>query len=208
MRSQYKTDVWTRKLHYYLGLYFLWFVWLFSLSGLVLNHSGWTFAQFWPERRQSHYERAVRQDATQTDMARAREIMGQVGIRGEVEWLTETPAPGHLAFRVTRPGYTYEVDLDQTRGIASVHQTTVNAWGILSALHHFNGVHAGDPRNARDWFMTTVWTVCMDALAAGLLFTVLSGVYIWYRSGRKRLAGLLALLTGIIASCVVVFGRG
>jgi len=208
VRSQYKTDLWTRKLHYYLGLYFLWFVWLFSLSGLVLNHSGWTFAQFWPERRQSHYERAVRQDATQTDMARAREIMGQVGIRGEVEWLTETPAPGHLAFRVTRPGYTYEVDLDQTRGIASVHQTTVNAWGILSALHHFNGVHAGDPRNARDWFMTTVWTVCMDALAAGLLFTVLSGVYIWYRSGRKRLAGLLALLTGIIASCVVVFGRG
>jgi hypothetical protein len=204
VRSQYKTDLWTRKLHYYLGLYFLWFVWLFSLSGLVLNHSGWTFAQFWPERRQSHYERAVRQDATQTDMARAREIMGQVGIRGEVEWLTETPAPGHLAFRVTRPGYTYEVDLDQTRGIASVHQTTVNAWGILSALHHFNGVHAGDPRNARDWFMTTVWTVCMDALAAGLLFTVLSGVYIWYRSGRKRVAGVVALLAGIIAICLVM----
>jgi hypothetical protein len=208
VRSQSKTDVWTRKLHYYLGLHFLMFVWLFSLSGLVLNHTGWTFAQFWPQRRESRFERPVRQNTTQTDMARAREIMGQVGIRGEVDWLTETQAPGHLAFRVTRPGYTYEVDLDQSRGIAAVHETRVNVWGILSALHHFNGVHAGDPRNARDWFLTTVWTFCMDALAAGLLFTILSGVYIWYRSGRKRLAGLVALLTGMIASCVVVFGRG
>jgi hypothetical protein len=39
--------VWNRKLHYYLGLYFLFFVWLFALSGLLLNHS-WTFAGFWP----------------------------------------------------------------------------------------------------------------------------------------------------------------
>jgi hypothetical protein len=208
VRFQSKADAWTRKLHYYLGLYFLLFLWLFSLSGLVLNHSEWTFAQFWPQRRQSHYERPVRQDTTQTDMAQAPVIMEQVGIRGEVEWLTQTQAPGHLAFRATRPGYTYEVDVDWSRRIASVHETTVNAWGILSALHHFNGVRAGDPRNARDWLFTTVWTFCMDALAAGLIFTVFSGVYIWYRSGRRRFAGLAALLTGIIASCVVVFGRG
>ena len=204
MRYQSKTDTWTRKLHYYLGLYFLLFVWLFSLSGLVLNHSGWTFAQFWPQRRQSHFERPVRQDPTQTDMARARGIMGQLGIRGEVDWPAGAPAQGHLAFRVTRPGCTYEVDLDQSRGIAAVHETRVNAWGVLNALHHLNGVHAGDARNARDWFLTSVWTFCMDALAAGLIFTVVSGVYIWCRSGRKRVAGVVALLAGIIAICLVM----
>ena len=49
--------VWNRKLHYYLGLYFLFFLWLFALSGLLLNHSSWTFAQFWPNRQVSTFER-------------------------------------------------------------------------------------------------------------------------------------------------------
>ncbi len=31
---------WNRRLHYYFGLYFLFFTWLFALTGLLLNHSG------------------------------------------------------------------------------------------------------------------------------------------------------------------------
>ena len=40
-RSLRRLDVWNRKLHYYLGLYFLFFLWLFSLTGLMLNHQQW-----------------------------------------------------------------------------------------------------------------------------------------------------------------------
>ena len=36
---------WNQKLHIYLGLYFLVFLWLFAVSGLLLNH-GWQFAEF------------------------------------------------------------------------------------------------------------------------------------------------------------------
>jgi hypothetical protein len=38
--------VWNRRLHYYLGLYLLFFCWLFAFTGLVLNHPRWAFAQF------------------------------------------------------------------------------------------------------------------------------------------------------------------
>jgi len=31
-------EAWNRRLHYYLGLYFLLFLWLFSFTGLLLNH--------------------------------------------------------------------------------------------------------------------------------------------------------------------------
>ena len=34
-------EFWNRKFHYYLGLYFLFFLWLFSLTGLMLNHQQW-----------------------------------------------------------------------------------------------------------------------------------------------------------------------
>ncbi len=51
-------EVWNRKLHYYLGLYFLFFLWLFSLTGLMLNHQQW-FRDLY-ERDQASYDVADR----------------------------------------------------------------------------------------------------------------------------------------------------
>ena len=44
-------EAWNRRLHFYLGLYLLFFIWLFALTGLLLNHPKWSFADFWPMRR-------------------------------------------------------------------------------------------------------------------------------------------------------------
>ena len=44
---------WNRRLHYFLGLYFIFFVWLFALTGLLLNHGQWKVAEFWPNRKTS-----------------------------------------------------------------------------------------------------------------------------------------------------------
>ena len=63
---------WNRKLHYYLALYFLFFIWLFALSGLLLNHGGWTFAQFYPNRKVSTLERAIDTPASMSDLEQAR----------------------------------------------------------------------------------------------------------------------------------------
>ena len=37
--------LWNRKLHYYLGLVTLLFVWVFCFTGLLLNYQ-WKFAEF------------------------------------------------------------------------------------------------------------------------------------------------------------------
>ena len=39
--STKRLETWNRTFHFYLGLYFLFFLWLFSLSGLMLNHGQW-----------------------------------------------------------------------------------------------------------------------------------------------------------------------
>jgi hypothetical protein len=200
MRWRLDAEGWIRKLHYYVGLYCLAFLWLFCISGLLLNHPGWRFAEFWPQRKQAQYERAVKVGAAGGELDRAHEIMSQLGIRGEVEWTVPKQAAGRFRFRVTRPGRVYEVEAEEGRGRARVTEIAVNGWGVLSALHHFNGVRMNDTRNARDWFLTGVWTFCMDALAAGLLFILASGVYVWWRSGRRRLAGRVAMALGIAAS--------
>ncbi len=35
-------EIWNRKLHYYLGLYFLFFLWLFPFTRLLMKPSSWT----------------------------------------------------------------------------------------------------------------------------------------------------------------------
>src|SRR5437868_6205756 len=74
----------TRRLHTWVGLYFLLFLWLFSVSGLVLNHSKWAVAQFWKARQESTTERAIRAPNADADVAIAAELMRQLAIVGEI----------------------------------------------------------------------------------------------------------------------------
>src|SRR5687768_2067148 len=95
--------VWNRRLHYYLGLYLLFFCWLFAFTGLLLNHPGWQFAQFWPNRIQTTTERTFQVPQGTTDIERARDLARQFGIAGEVQWPSAQSASGPFAFQVSRP---------------------------------------------------------------------------------------------------------
>src|SRR5688500_7400263 len=76
--------VWNRRVHYFLGLYLLFFCWLFALTGLLLNHPRWEFAQFWPNRVRTTSEHALRVPSGSSDMERARDVMRQLGVAGEI----------------------------------------------------------------------------------------------------------------------------
>src|SRR5690606_38727427 len=102
--------------HMYIGLYFLFFIWLFAFSGLMLNHPNWRFQKFWDQREQSSFQRPVRPPAGDTDLARAEDLMNQLDISGEVQWTANHPQPGRFDFRTTRPGRIIEVKADLQEG--------------------------------------------------------------------------------------------
>lgn len=197
--------VWNRRLHYYLGLYFLFFTWLFVFTGLLLNHPRWQVAQFWSTRIQTSAEQAVRPPAGGSDVERARDLMRQLHIAGEIQWPPQQPGAGLLGFQVNRPGLIVDVKADIERGRATVQRTQLNTWGVMHVLHTFTGVPAGDARNTRDWLLTTVWALAMDAVAFGLIVMVFSSYVMWYRLRSKRLGGIVALLLGIV-SCGAFLG--
>lgn len=196
--------IWNRKGHYYLGLYFLFFLWLFAFTGLLLNH-GWKFAEFWPQRQVSKFDRPVTVASVSSDIERARDVMRQLGIRGEVEWIPVRP-DSTFSFRVARPGYNAQIALDTAAGLARVEETRVNAWGVMRILHTFSGARVGDTRNRRDWLLTSVWVFAMDAVAAGMVLMALSGIWMWYRLPAKRVPGLVALASGTVVCALFVFG--
>lgn len=199
-------EIWNRKLHYYLGLYFLFFLWLFSLSGLLLNHGGWKFAEFWPKRTERSFEHSIRIPPPGPDLERARDLMRQLNIAGEIEWPDGPQAANTLVFDVNRPGQMNHVTVDLTGQRAEVRQIQINAWGVLRVLHTFSGVRMNSPERTRDWIMTDIWAFSMDALAVGLLVMVLGSYYLWYRLKAKRRLGLLALAAGSLICVWFVFG--
>jgi hypothetical protein len=206
MRSRSDTfRIWNRKLHFYLGLYFLFFIWLFALTGLLLNHS-WRFAEFWPQRKVTSYERPIEPPAAGDEAAQARELMRQLGIRGEIQWGNAARAAGRLEFQATRPGHNYAIKADFGQRVAKVEQTEINAWGVMRVLHTFTGARVGDRTNRRDWALTTVWALSMDAVAAGLIAMALGGIYMWLGLEGKRLYGLVALGLGCAVCGYFLFG--
>ena len=208
-RERSTTDVflvWNRRLHYFLGLYLLFFCWLFVFTGLLLNHSRWQFAQFWPNRVQTTTEHQFQVPLSTTDVERARELMQQLGLAGEVQWPAVQPANAPLAFQVTRPGQVIDVKADLKSGRATLQRSDVNAWGVMHVLHTFTGVRAADRRNERDWTLTTVWALSMDAVAAGLIVMVFSSYIMWYRLKTKRRGGVVALLLGFVSCGAFIFG--
>ena len=198
---------WNRRTHYFLGLYLLFFVWLFALTGLLLNHSQWEFAQFWPQRKVTDSEHAITSPRGRTMLDDARDLSRQLGLAGEIEWVTNRVDSKRLEFRVVRPGLNLEVKADLEGGRARVQRTELNAWGFVRILHTFTGVRANDPRkNERDWIVTTAWAVAMDAVAVGLILMVASGIIIWWRSGERRPAGILVLTAGTLACSALLAG--
>lgn len=200
-----RSNGWIRKIHIYLGLYFLVFLWLFAVSGLLLNHA-WGFTEFWAKRREATSERAITRPPAGSDLRRAKAIMQSLTLVGELEWTTTASTPERLEFRVARPGRIVDVKADLAQGVAVLKETRVNEWGVLRALHTFSGVRGADRRAERDWVLTKVWSFAMDALAAGLVVLVGTSVLLAYGQRDTWVGSAIALGLGMVVCGFFVFG--
>jgi hypothetical protein len=189
---------WNRKLHFYSGLYLLFFLWLFAFSGLLLNHPTWSFAESWNNRKETNYDREITALGSEVkgDLGQAREIVRQLGITGEILLTTTRTDAGPFEFQARRPGHFFFIKADLARKRVTVRQADVNLWGVIKVLHTFTGVRMDDPCNSRDWVLTSVWAYSMDAVAAGLIFMVLSSLYMWFKLPQKRLPDAVVLGLG------------
>jgi len=196
---------WNKKLHIYLGLYFIVFLWLFAVSSLLLNHA-WSFSEFWNQRRQSTSEHTIARPQADTDLGKARDLMKQLVIAGEVEWTTARPMPDQFDFRVVRPGRILDVKANFGTQTAAVQEIRVNGWGVIRMLHTFTGVHPGSTQGGRDWWLTRLWSFSMDALAVGLILLVVSSLVMAYEQRDRWLLAGITVGVGLVVCGFFVFG--
>lgn len=196
-------ETWNRKLHYYLGLYFLFFLWLFSLTGLMLNHQQW-FRDLY-ERRETKYDTPIEAPAGDSQVARTRDAMRQLKLEGEIDWPAAQPV-GHLDFSVSRPNGSAQVRVDVNAKKAYVREFENGHFHAFQIFHTFSGSRFNQPASQRDWIMTSVWVFAMDAFAAGLIVMVLGSYYMWWRLKKRKAVGLSALAAGFAICGMFVAG--
>ena len=196
-------EVWNRKLHYYLGLYFLFFLWLFSLTGLMLNHQQW-FRDFY-ERSQTSYDVSIEAPAGDTQIARTRDAMRQLDLQGEIDWPVVQPV-AHLDFTVSRPNGSARVRVDVNAKKAYVREFKNGHLHAFQIFHTFSGSRFNQPASQRDWIMTSLWVFAMDALAAGLIVMVIGSYYMWWRLKQAKALGGFILFAGTTICAVFLLG--
>jgi hypothetical protein len=187
--------VWNQKLHIYAGLYLLVFVGFFAFSGLVLNHPKWEFTQFWPSRRESTAEFPVKSPDGPNNLAKARDLVEQLGLSGEINQITAKADT--LEFRLNKPGEFDTVTLNPAGDRATVKQIKLNVWGVLNSLHHLTGA-AGDGQPPPSRPATWIWSLFLDATSIGLIALAFGGLWIWYQRPVSRVLGLITLLLGVL----------
>jgi hypothetical protein len=196
-------EQWNRRLHYYLGLYFLFFLWLFSATGLMLNHQQW-FRNLY-DRAQSSHEFSIETPAGDTLVEQARDVMRQLNLQGEIDFPAAQPV-WHIDFNVSRPNGAAQVRVDLTAKEAYVREFENGRLHAFQILHTFSGSRFNQPASQRDWIVTSVWVWAMDALAGGLIVMVLGSYYMWWRLKKRKTLGIAVLAAGIVSCGVFVAG--
>ena len=193
--------------HLYTGLFLLVGIWVFSISGLILNHPMW-ISGYWENREISVEQLRFGALSGQDDNSKALELVRVLGLRGELEQVRSFPDGDSLALTVARPGTILRVTAWPGQGRAMVESNRTGATGLLNMLHTFTGVRIGGKENRRDWFLTRLWSLSMDIISLGLLLIVASGLLFAFRRREALGAKVVALGLGILACCFYLFGLG
>lgn len=197
---------WNRKLHIHLGLFLLLFVWLFSVTGYCLNHPTWFHNQ--PKRREFHAQ--VHVPAERDNQQLAEMILRQIAnVSGEIVLARNKPPPGHFTFRVLTADKLTNIDVELATGTTKLIEIQRAFAGALANLHTMTGVRRvwaepGEP--VRDWYLTRLWSLSIDATAVGMALLTLSAIILWLPLNQKRIAGLIALSLGAVSSGFFVWG--
>ena len=194
---------WNRKLHIYVGLFLLFFILLFSFSGLLLNHGQWKFASFWKERKESEKVIRIAFPSPRDSSALIGYLMKELNITGEISEVRSTAES--LSFRVSRPGIIRNINADLKTGSCIIKEMEFNWWGKLRSLHSFNGSDKAHPEAKPNWSVTRLWRLTMDTVAIGLILLCLSSWIMWYKVRKNYPAGLIFLIMGIIGAFVFIF---
>lgn len=179
------------KIHLYSGLICFWYLIILGTSSLNFNH---------------HFSFMESQDAVEMwskkididdnfidDRFLSETIRDSLSLIGwPLPWETWHDSTGVFHFALQHPGKRYIIDYDFRDQTARVQEGHKGLWRVFNSLHGVGSV-------PNSWFMHS-WKWYTRLTAVLVVFSVLTGIYVWYRSKRDKKSGLFVLAFSVIIS--------
>lgn len=184
-----------RTLHLYTGLFLVPWMMVYAASAFCLNHGPRITETFgiappkWHEVRRVDFTPDDAFPADPEEQARALlrylDLDGPYNIQGK-------PTPDRLVVFRACMSSPYRVTWQRKQSRLIVEQMLpFSYYRLMHAMHFQHGYHRLYP-------VPVIWAVAVDAVALSIVVWVISGIYLWARRPRRRLAGGVCLVAGIL----------
>jgi hypothetical protein len=184
-----------RKIHLYTGLVVLVFLMMYFVSGYVLIHRDLLGGQRGKPEPATRTESFGSYAGPRTPEALAAHVTERFDLHGRLNIPPPERQPkGAIRFTVFRPGTTHQVDIPHDGDTLTIKTTRENLAGLFVHLHRIHGYGRGPLFNA--------YVVFNDLASAACIGFALSGVYLWWKTAKRKIWGALCLA----ASCA--YGGG
>lgn len=181
----------TRWLHVYGSMVSLALVLFFAITGVTLNHQAWFDGQVVTEQRHGAMDPAWLKAAGPDGVDKLRvveHLRAAGGVRGALAEFRIDDAQCDVVFK--GPGYAASVIVDRASGRFDVDESRMGVAALVNDLH--KGRDTGP-----------VWSLAIDISAVLLVFVSLTGLVLLYFLHKHRLAGVILLGAGALASYLV-----
>jgi hypothetical protein len=191
-----KLRKWIWKLHLYGGLLCFWYLIIFAVTSLQFQHQ---FAFLQPK---VFVERDTLKVAplnlNNTDSAVATKLRTELNIAGwYLPWETYRDEQKKFHTEIESPKANYKLEYNSQTSSILISKKEKGLWGIIKFLHGFAGGMPGAP-------MLIVWEVYTYLSLFVVLFSIISGVWLWATKRVYRKDGLLFIGLTLVAVLLVV----
>lgn len=193
---------WIRGSHCYFGLFISPFILLFAITGIMFNHR-WKMNNTTADVKIEKETASVEVPTDLKGLEQAKQVLGQLGISGEILSTRHMPKQNRMAIAVTKPGQFTTINIDLKEQKAEIQQRQRGIWSALFYLHKSPGPH--NIQNRANWFFTKLWVFLVDASVYLLIGISISGVYLWYVIKSERKIGLILLGAGCLSFFLALF---
>ena len=176
-----------RTLHIYVSMFGLIILLFFSVTGFTLNHAEW-FASDEPRVVEVAGQVEVSLLAEPDKFAVVEALRRNLHLTGGVDSFEIEEEQCHIEFK--RPGSHAHVNVNRMTGIVTAEVTSFGAMAVINDLHMGRDSGAG-------------WSLLIDISAWLMVFVSLSGIVLLLSLRKRRKAGLIAMVVGLLVSFAV-----
>lgn len=191
---------WIRTFHLYVGLAVSPFVIIYAASTVALNHPELLGRGASPATEIAH----VRVPRSEDSLIFARDVLRQLGMAGEVNFVRRDVKEGKVKIPVQRAGTRSTVTVDLASGRAVIERDQPRLIESLVFFHKMPGPHNVALRGNST--AVSLWRWLADASVLAILFLAASGVYLWTALRAERTVGLVSLGGGALVFTALVVG--